>query len=534
LLIDTMIQLTRDMSETETVQNQIDTYRELYSDDPFGLLLQGEYCLALGRDSDAIKYYDQYITRMSQAPMGYFRRGFTYYRSSRFNPAINDFQQVKRLNPAYYNYEPRLMLVKALEGAGKTEEAIAEMQTLIGENATNIPVVERLFQTYMQLQIWDSAESLINTRLQTDADNPTWYLRLAQVADARNQQPKAIESAIKAVEKSNYQPKAVTYLFSLYLSYKQFDNLITAGEKLKPDQQNRVAFMQIASAYLGKQNIPRAIESCVKSFNYPDFKIAQFFSIIRIDPQFREKSNELFDALKKRLQSQPRERASMYLLSVLQLLKGDQEASMKTAREVIQATTGNTDKDIEEKVFILREHIANVLAGQKKFDEAINVYKEILKLEPDDESSLNNLAYIIMENKKDPKSALPYAERALNRASKNANVLDTVGWNHILLGNYDQGIALLRKGIQYNMFIPALHYHLAEAFYRRSNVPDAKTSKEDLAEAKVECRRAHSLIRQMGQDTGGIFDRLISLSEKLGLTLDKNIPQPQQPAPPPT
>jgi len=137
--------------------------------------------------------------------------------------------------------------------------------------------------------------------------------------------------------------------------------------------------------------------------------------------------------------------------------------------------------------------------------------------------ALNNLAYLLMEHIKDPNLALPYSRRAANLLPFDANVLDTVGWNHILLGNYDLGISALRRAIGINDNLAAVHYHAAEAFHRRANSNPASKD-ADLREAENEIRRAYRLIQAPGADTEGLADEILALSEKLGVNLGTTQP----------
>ncbi len=54
---------------------------------------------------------------------------------------------------------------------------------------------------------------------------------------------------------------------------------------------------------------------------------------------------------------------------------------------------------------------ANIFAELEMFDEAIEDYETALKLEPDDEDTMYDYAYMLWRQKKDGAAALPWVEK---------------------------------------------------------------------------------------------------------------------------
>jgi Flp pilus assembly protein TadD len=132
-----------------------------------------------------------------------------------------------------------------------------------------------------------------------------------------------------------------------------------------------------------------------------------------------------------------------------------------------------------------------------EYDRAIDRYKTVLTTAPTDVRALNNLAYSIAVNKKDPMSALRLAERAYDishnttselvldvgyavaaRKGTPANVLpfapvgyfvaavkgqiaDTVGWIHHLLGNDPEAIKFLTQAANGSPANAEVQFHVA-------------------------------------------------------------------------
>jgi tetratricopeptide (TPR) repeat protein len=70
-----------------------------------------------------------------------------------------------------------------------------------------------------------------------------------------------------------------------------------------------------------------------------------------------------------------------------------------------------------------------------RHEEAVGAYERVLEIDPDDVITLNNLAYHLAVRAGKPEAALPHATRANTLSRGNAQIEDTLGWIHHLLGN---------------------------------------------------------------------------------------------------
>jgi predicted Zn-dependent protease len=118
---------------------------------------------------------------------------------------------------------------------------------------------------------------------------------------------------------------------------------------------------------------------------------------------------------------------------------------------------------------------AELLARAKRTEEAIAAYEELLKRRPDDDGIVNNLAFLLTESKGDR----PSVERALSLAgrftdSRNAGYLDTLGWIHYKLGDYDKSVPLLQKAVAMAPASPLLNLHLGKSLVKSGNAVKGK------------------------------------------------------------
>lgn len=111
---------------------------------------------------------------------------------------------------------------------------------------------------------------------------------------------------------------------------------------------------------------------------------------------------------------------------------------------------------------------AEMLARAARTDEAVAAYEAILQQRPDHETAVNNLAYLLAEKKGDPASLERARALAARFAeSSNPSHLDSLGWIHYRLGQYDRAVPLLERAVALQPRSPLLAMHLGQALIRQ-------------------------------------------------------------------
>jgi uncharacterized protein (TIGR03790 family) len=100
--------------------------------------------------------------------------------------------------------------------------------------------------------------------------------------------------------------------------------------------------------------------------------------------------------------------------------------------------------EIEPKLTVVNLRLAARHEARAEFDQAIEQYRAVIAIEPQNAIALNNLAYALAERKQLPKEALPIAQKAY-RLAQTPDVADTVGWIHHLLGDDESALPWLER-----------------------------------------------------------------------------------------
>ena len=117
-------------------------------------------------------------------------------------------------------------------------------------------------------------------------------------------------------------------------------------------------------------------------------------------------------------------------------------------------------------------------SGRK--DMARKNYEATIKLNPNDATALNNLAYLLAESNGNLDEALTYATRAKQRMPNFAEVSDTLGWIYLKKNLTDSAVDTFKTLVLQAPQNPTYHYHYAMAL----------SQKGDRVSAKKECEAA--------------------------------------------
>jgi tetratricopeptide (TPR) repeat protein len=118
---------------------------------------------------------------------------------------------------------------------------------------------------------------------------------------------------------------------------------------------------------------------------------------------------------------------------------------------------------------------------QKEYDKAVERYRSVLAVSPDNAIALNNLAYALAVRKADAAGALPYAERAMRlTGGRSPEIADTLAWVQHLLGRDREAAEILARIVKVAPERPEYRLHTAVVFAALGRMEEAAA---ELAEA---------------------------------------------------
>ena len=150
-------------------------------------------------------------------------------------------------------------------------------------------------------------------------------------------------------------------------------------------------------------------------------------------------AEEMTAAFEQWYQSHPQ--GGPMALQILQTLLANQSPStVSAARQILTLVLGR-EPNSPEAVFAMA--MLHHMTGQKL--ESVPYYERALELQPANIVAVNNLAWILSQDKGDHRRALQLADNGLAQAPNYVDLIDTRGTIHFALGQYDKAAEDFRK-----------------------------------------------------------------------------------------
>ena len=437
-------------------------------------------------------------------------------RQNKVEDAIPLFQKAKQADPADDNAYFRLSLIYILKG--EQEKGMQEVVSLIEKSPDNIRALMTAAQMY-EAKGKDSDAVKYFERAR-DTGKVEGYMEYALYYVRKNKKDKALDVLAEVIRKYPSNPAPYELKGKILLSDKDYKGAAKAFEDLEKIQP-KLGFPYALNTYLAAGNYERAL-----------------------------------DKVKRDLSLQPGSAELKGDLSRVYLAMGKQQEAMATAREIIQSSpdspvgylalsmayqrSNETDKAIEVlrnaksrdvaiqmmlgNLYVLKRNYAAALQSYGKAEEiksgyvpaivqramvlqlqgnkqaAVKEYQRVLRIAPSHVPSLNNLAYIYVENDRDLTQALQYASRAYILAPRDGSVNDTLGYVLLRKGKKDEALKVLKQA---DVLLPdnaTVKYHLGLAYKAQGelklaeenlqkaiqigNFPEEKSAREALANLK--------------------------------------------------
>jgi len=121
--------------------------------------------------------------------------------------------------------------------------------------------------------------------------------------------------------------------------------------------------------------------------------------------------------------------------------------------------------------------LAILLHTVGRSDESVPLYQRVLQLEPENQTVMNNLAWIMCEEQGKFKEALELAQRGLQIQPNYIDLIDTRGVAYYRLGEFDKAVEDFTKCItlyrENNPAVISSRFHLARAFAKLGQKDEA-------------------------------------------------------------
>jgi len=409
--------------------------------------LMAEVMLRQNRVSEAVKYLQKSKESNQEYFNSYFNLASIHFQMGDREKGLQELKSILKISRN--NLEASLAVASVLEMSGKTDEALNYY--LSAKDSGKIQGYLELAKYHLRKKEVDKAFSVID-----EASNK--YPKETAPYELKGKSLlvlKKSEDAIKPFEEvEKINPKlGLSYIVNSYISLgkpeKALDRILKEIRK-RPDDLELKAELSRIYKVLGKKR--DALETAQKIIQSRPESPVGYMTLAMIHQDDKE-FDKAIEVLRKG--STLKDINISMMLGNVYFLKKDYQSAMDYYRKVDAAKPGYIPA-------IFQQGSLFQAMGRKK--DAIAQYQKILRLSQNHVPTLNNLAYLYAEDKKDAAMALQLAARAYTFAPGDAMVQDTLGFVQLKNGKTHEGLTTLKKAVELVPNNPSILYHLALAY----------------------------------------------------------------------
>jgi tetratricopeptide (TPR) repeat protein len=399
------------------------------------------------------------------------------------------------------------------------KKAIAAYRQSISMDHDNLDAMRGLAQNLVNDNQIDAALQQYTAIQEADPEDPQAALRIAEIFRHQGKFDLAMENLKKAeamvqdslevpynealvLEAQGKYDEAADVLQKLLARTNRPDNNYSAGER-----NNRALFLErLGNIYREESRPLLAMETFHKIVDLGGDEASRGYQEIidsyREQKQWTDATRVARDAVNKL----PNDKALKLMLATQLADDGKADEAVQVSKSLLKGTAEDRETYIglsqiyarlkrwkesedalaqaeklstrnEEKEYVLFLQ-GSVYERQKKYEQAEQMFRQVLQQDPNNTMTLNYLGYMLADRNMRLEEALTLIKKALVLDPQNGAYLDSLGWAYFRLGNYDLAEENLRKAADKTPNDATIQDHLGELY--------AKTGRLKLAAAHWE------------------------------------------------
>ena len=324
--------------------------------------------------------------------------------------------------------KPALMLVEHYLRQDDARQALDLISGIAAAQPQNPVVLNALVTAQLQSGEYKYALATLRSLVEVDPESPGVHYQLAMVSVKLEDSDVARKSLHRAIELQPDYPDAQLVLARLDIIDTEFDSAFAIADELKQKHPDKAYGYELDGDILAAMKKPR----------------------------------EAADAYTLAYEKVPSDQLVHKLLHY-HLMAGNEESALGVLRHWLS----EHPEDIT-----VRSLLAITLHSSGRQEQAVDEYLKLLEYDPDNITTLNNLAWLYQEQGNP--DAVQYADRAYELAPERPEVIDTLGWLLVQNGEITRGLVLLQEAVTKAPHVPGIRYHMAVALMKAGRREEAR------------------------------------------------------------
>jgi tetratricopeptide (TPR) repeat protein len=356
------------------------------------------------------------------------------------------------------------------------EKALEQLEIMRELNPGNLSTLHSISQYYLELNDEDMArETLLDARERNPRDPQTLIL-LAEIFINNEEWENLGETFLSMIEDPLLYPtqkmELVQFLYAQHqqrpeeeILVNQTENAIISFSRSEPEYGPA---QLIASEFFIQQNKPelaletleRASEAAPEEPDVWSQRLQILFS--------QQRYEEVIGLSEKALDFAPNNAFVLFFTGASYMMDNQYEEAAELLEEASNAPARRNFRSI------IYGTLGDVNQELDRWNQATEAYSMALRLDRNNHNALNNYAYFLSDREERLDDALEMAERAISIEPENAAYLDTIGWIHFKMGNYEEALTYIQKAVDTGDASAEVFEHLGDVYSELGDDENAK------------------------------------------------------------
>jgi len=421
---------------------------------PEAIFLSSRLKLARNQFDEAILELERAIERFPESDSLAYGLALAHLGNNEPIKASGNLTRTIAINP---NHNEAILMQAALNARqGDPQAAIVSLEELLIKNSQNVQAQTLLAQIHFEAGHLDEALNLYQALGNQLEANPAPPQLEAEVLLRMGKTEEARAALARSLDRDPNYLLSLERITDIDIAGRRFDEAVSRIDSvLQNSPEQAYLHMLKGKTLLAEENnaageieLKRAIEL------KPTLRDAYLY--LAVHYTITGKNNQALDKLQ----------------AMVDLYAGDVEALMR---------------------------IGGLYEQRQDFTSAKSAYNKVLKVNEDNSTALNNLAYINAEHFDNIDEAYDQAMQARNLRPTDPAIADTLGWINFKRGDYELALSLIKESVSKISQHPEIQYHLGKAHAALNEDASAKAAFSRALELGLEGEKADEAKKAFGQ-----------------------------------
>jgi len=229
----------------------------------------------------------------------------------------------------------------------------------------------------------------------------------------------------------------------------------------------------------------------------PISKTSPYYEQSRIDMATglarQNKNKAAIQLLKSTIKDDPNAAESRLTLGTLLALEEEYDSAVGMFSDAIKLIGNSPETDIW-RYYVAR---GEALIKLQRWSEAEDDLKKALEIAPEEPTVLNYLGYSWAERGVNLDKAFALIEKAININPTSGAIIDSLGWAHFQLGDFQEAVLHLEKAAKLVPEDPTITDHLGDVYWRLNRQTEAQYQWQRALELEPTERMKTNLIKKL-------------------------------------